>query len=36
MKYKLTDETKNLGEVILHRIECVTSFDDVKAGDKGG
>ena len=36
MKYKLTDETKNLDEVILHRIECVEAFADVKIGDKGG
>lgn len=36
MKYKLTDETKVVDNVTLHRIECVTAFGDVKAGDKGG
>lgn len=37
MKYKLTDETKNFdGVILLHRIECVTPFADVKAGEKGG
>lgn len=36
MKYKLTDETMMFGGHTLHRIECVTSFNDVKAGDKGG
>lgn len=37
MKYKLTDETMNTdGGVLLHRIECVDSFGNVKAGDKGG
>ena len=36
MKYRLTDETIKVGEVILHRIECVTPFADVKVGDKGG
>lgn len=36
MKYRLTDKTIKVGEVILHRIECVTPFADVKVGDKGG
>lgn len=36
MKYKLTDETKVVDNITLHRIECVTAFGDVKAGDKGG
>lgn len=36
MKYKITDETtKYLGR-ILHRIEALCTFDDVKIGDKGG
>lgn len=36
MKYRLTDETLEVGTVILHRIECVEAFSDVKTGDKGG
>ena len=37
MKYKLTDETMTTNSgVLLHRIECVDSFRNVKAGDKGG
>lgn len=36
MKYRLTNETIKVGEVILHRIECVEAFADVKVGDKGG
>ena len=37
MKYKLTDETMTTdGGVLLHRIECVCSFGNVKAGEKGG
>lgn len=36
MKYRLTDETIKVGTVILHRIECVEAFSDVKTGDKGG
>lgn len=36
MKYKFTNETIKVGEVILHRIECVEAFADVKVGDKGG
>lgn len=36
MKYKLTDETIKVGKVILHRIECVEAFANVKVGDKGG
>ena len=37
MKYKLTDETMTTESgVLLHRIECVCSFGNVKAGDRGG
>lgn len=37
MKYKLTDETMTTKSgIVLHRIECVCSFGNVKAGDKGG
>ena len=36
MKYRLTNETIKVGVVILHRIECVEAFANVKAGDKGG
>ena len=36
MKYRLTNETIKFGKVILHRIECVKAFADVKVGDKGG
>lgn len=36
MKYKLTDETKELGGVTLHRIQALKDFKDVKAGDLGG
>ena len=36
MKYKLTDETREWFGSILHRIEAVTDFGNVKAGDKGG
>lgn len=36
MKYRITSETKVVNNVTLHRIECVTAFRDVKAGDKGG
>lgn len=37
MKYKLTDETMTTyNGVVLHRIECVESFENVKVGDKGG
>ena len=37
MKYKLTDETMTTESgFVLHRIECVESFGNVKAGDKGG
>lgn len=28
MKYKLTDETKVVDNITLHRIECVTAFGD--------
>ena len=36
MKYKLTDETREWGGRILHRIEALKDFGNVKAGDKGG
>ena len=36
MKYKLTDETKEWAWRILHRIEALKDFGNVKAGDKGG
>ena len=35
-KYKLTDETKVVDGVTLHRIECVTAFGNVEGGEKGG
>ena len=36
MKYNLTEETKTVCGVILHRIECVEAFGGVKVGEKGG
>ena len=36
MKYKLTDETRVVENITLHRIECVTAFSDVECGEKGG
>ena len=36
MKYKLTDETKVVDNITLHRIECVTAFGNVEFGAKGG
>lgn len=35
-KYKLTEETKVIDYVTLHRIECVTAFGNIVAGEKGG
>lgn len=35
-KYELTDETKNWGMIVLHRIKALKNFADVKAGDLGG
>ena len=35
-KYKLTDDTIMVDGHILHRIEAVRGFADVKVGDKGG
>ena len=35
-KYKLTDETKVTNGVVLHRIEALRDFGDIKVGDKGG
>ena len=36
MKYKLTEETKEILGRTLHRIVCVTAFGSVSAGDVGG
>ena len=36
MKYKLTDETKEICGNVLHRIVCVTAFASVAVGDTGG
>ena len=36
MKYKITDETRVVENITLHRIECVTAFSDVECGEKGG
>ena len=35
-KYKLTDETKGVFGVTLHRIVAIKDFANVKPGDKGG
>ena len=35
-KYKLTEETIAVTDRILHRIEALKDFNDVKQGDKGG
>lgn len=35
-KYKLTNETMQFDNTILHRIEALRSFGDVQIGDKGG
>ena len=35
-KYKLTEETINVGDKTLHHIEALRDFGDVKKGDKGG
>ena len=35
-KYKLTEETIKVKGSILHRIEALRDFSDVKKGDKGG
>ena len=36
MKFELTDETKELGVVTLHRIKAVKDFGGVKKDDLGG
>ena len=36
MKYKITDETTILFGKVLHRIEALCDFYNVKVGDKGG
>lgn len=35
-KYKLTDETIEVNNLTLYRIEAIRDFGNVKAGDKGG
>lgn len=35
-KYKLTDETIIHKDIILHRIEALCNFGNIKKGDKGG
>ena len=35
-KYKLTKETKQSGSTTLYQIEAITSFGNVKKGEKGG
>ena len=35
-KYKLTEETINVFNKTLYRIEALRDFNDVKKGDKGG
>lgn len=35
-KYKITEETIIVEDSILHRIEALKDFNDVKQGDKGG
>ncbi len=35
-KYELTNETRVVNGVTLHRIKALRDFDDVKAGDLGG
>ena len=36
MKYRLTEETKVVNGVTLHRIEYIKAFADIQVGDKGG
>jgi hypothetical protein len=35
-KYRLTDEIKPFGKIILYQIKALRSFGDVKEGDFGG
>lgn len=35
-KYRFTGETMEYDGIILHRIQALKDFDDVKTGDKGG
>lgn len=35
-KYKLTEETINVDDVTLYRIEALKDFGDIQKGDKGG
>lgn len=35
-KYKLTDETINIGSRTLYRIEALDEFSDLWKGDNGG
>ena len=36
LKYRLTEETRNLNTKTLYRIEALCTFGDVHKGDKGG
>ena len=36
LKFKLTDETIEVFDKTLHRIEALKDFSNVKKGDKGG
>ena len=36
MKYRITSETRVVDNITLHRIECVTAFDGIECGEKGG
>jgi hypothetical protein len=36
MKYKLTKNTKQIGETTLYQIQALKDFNDVKKGDLGG
>jgi hypothetical protein len=36
MKYKLTNNTKQIGEITLYQIQALKDFNDVKKGDLGG
>ena len=36
MKYELTEETKEVRGITVHRIKALKDFGDVKAGDFGG
>ena len=36
MKYKLTEQTKQIGGITLYQIQAIESFGVVEAGDLGG